>query len=101
MNKRQYERYPVSVRVSFLSGEQTIDALSRDLSLGGMFVDTGDALPYGTQFELTLVLPALPTPTALPATVRWSGPTGMGVQFGTLRAQQTWAINQLIRSVSP
>lgn len=100
MNKREHERYPARIRVAFTRNGKTIEALSRDISLGGMFVETGDALAFGTQLELLLVLPSLPEPTAVPATVRWSGSTGMGVAFGTLRAQQTWAINQLIRSVS-
>lgn len=94
--KRQYERTLVALSVAFLKDNVRIVARSRDLSLGGMFVETDKPLPYGTNFELAVTLPALPEPAVIEATVRWIGPTGMGVQWGTLRAKETWAINQLM-----
>jgi hypothetical protein len=97
LDKRQYERHPVSIDVSVLHGEQRFEARSRDISLGGMFILTDRPLPYGTACKIELLLPALPTPAVIEATVRWSGEDGMGVQFGALRARETWAINQLIR----
>jgi hypothetical protein len=96
-NKRQYERYPVSVEVVVRHGETRVVARSRDISLGGMFVLTDRPLPYGTPCQLEIKLPSLPSPAVIEATVRWAGPDGMGLQFGALRARETWAINQLIR----
>lgn len=97
VDKRRYERYPISVEVKFQHGEETVVARSRDISLGGMFVVTDRPLPIGTRCTLEVHLPPLPSPALIEATVRWTGPDGMGVQFGTLRARETWAINQLVR----
>ncbi len=95
--KRQYERYVVALDVAFTVESERVQARSKDVSLGGMFVVTDRALPYGTTFELEVKLPALPQPAVIEATVRWSGPNGMGVQWGLLRARETWAIHQLTK----
>ena len=96
-DKRQYERYAVEVEVVFERDGERVVARSRDISLGGMFITTDRALPYGTAVSLALTLPSLPSAANVDATVRWTGRDGMGVQFGSLRARETWAINQLIR----
>jgi type IV pilus assembly protein PilZ len=95
--KRQYERYAVALDVAFNVGSERVAARSKDVSLGGMFIVTDRALPYGTKFELEVRLPALTQPALIEATVRWSGPNGMGVQWGLLRARETWAIHQLTK----
>lgn len=74
-----------------------VEALTRDVSLGGIFILTDRALPYGTVAHFELRLPALPEPARIEGTVRWSAHDGMGVQFHSLRARETWAINQLAR----
>jgi hypothetical protein len=65
--------------------------------LGGAFIETDRPLPYGSRFEIELKLPALTTPAVIEATVRWTGGDGMGIQWGSLRARETWAINQLVK----
>ncbi len=74
---------------------------SRDLSLGGMFLESADLLPYGTQFTAAVELPALEAPALIRCTVRWAAGPGMGVAFGALRAAETWAINQLAALYTP
>lgn len=95
--KRQHERTPAVLPVSFELGGERIEARSRDISLGGMFITTERQIPYGTQLKVSVALPHLPEPAALDCTVRWSDPDGLGVQFGTLRGRETWAINQLLK----
>lgn len=74
-----------------------IEGRSRDLSLGGMFVETAQTLPYGSEVEVVVHLPALERPTTIRCTVRWVIAAGMGLQFGALRVAETWAINLLAR----
>jgi len=74
-----------------------IECVTKNISLGGMYLITEEELPYGTNVELELYLPALKEEVTLSATVRWSKPDGIGVQFGTLRAREVWAFNQLFR----
>lgn len=72
-------------------------AVSRDVSLGGMFMQCEVKLAFGEEIEVRLALPGLKDVTTIPATVRWHGPGGMGVQWRSLRARQVWALNRLFR----
>ncbi len=96
-NKRRYERYPVALVVTFEWQGAAIEARSRDISLGGMFIECATLVPYGAEITASVRLPALTEIAAIPCTVRWSGGAGMGLQFGALRARETWAINQLCK----
>jgi hypothetical protein len=94
--KRAHTRFPTRLRVSFEVDGRRIDCRTRDLSLGGLFLDTtAVSLPFGTELTLTLGLPLLAEPATVRGVVRWAIPTGMGVSFLSLRAAQTWAVNQL------
>jgi uncharacterized protein (TIGR02266 family) len=96
-NKRQFERINAQLTVCFANGDAVVEAKTRDVSLGGIFINTDRALPYGTVTTFEIDLPALPAPATIEGTVRWSSTDGMGVQFHSLRARETWAINQLAR----
>ena len=96
-NKRQFERISVQLLVRYPVGGEMVEAYTRDVSLGGIFINTDKGLPYGTVAVFEVRLPALPEPAKIEGTVRWSSSDGMGVQFHSLRARETWAINQLAR----
>lgn len=98
--KRQYQRAQVSLEVVLeVEGGRTLSALSTDLSPGGMFIETSDSLPFGTNVVVVCSLPKLET-ARLPAIVRWSKPGGFGVQFGLLGARETHAIGQVLRTAA-
>jgi hypothetical protein len=70
--------------------------LIKDLSLGGLFVESKHTPPFDAQ--LTLVLRGVTTrELRLPATVRWSESHGFGVQFGLLGAYATHVIVDLVK----
>jgi hypothetical protein len=83
--------------VRFKQGATVVEAKTRDVSLGGVFIVTDQALPFGTVAVFELDVPAVPMAAKIEGTVRWSSADGMGVQFHSLRARETWAINQLFR----
>lgn len=94
--KRAHTRFPTRLRVSFEVDGRRVECRTRDLSLGGLFLDTtAISLPFGTALTLTLGLPLLAEPVPVRGVVRWAVSTGMGVSFLSLRAAETWAINQL------
>jgi uncharacterized protein (TIGR02266 family) len=97
-NKRQFERVSAQLLVRFSADGALVEAYTQNVSLGGMFINTHKVLPYGTVAVFEVHLPALPEPAKIEGTVRWSNSDGMGVQFHSLRARETWAINQLGRS---
>lgn len=95
-DKRAHIRVPTRLRVVYTHGSVRVEARSRDLSLGGMFVEGVRAPPFGTELDVELSLPALARPAVIRCVVRWVKSDGMGLAFGPLRAAETWAINQVV-----
>lgn len=95
--QRKYHRVPVSVEVTCILDEGAeFDGLAKDISLGGMFVESQRELVFGT--SLSLVLRGVATrEVRLPAIVRWSEPRGFGVQFGLLGAYATHVVVDLVK----
>jgi type IV pilus assembly protein PilZ len=99
---RRYQRAPVDIAVEFAAkGSSTRSSgRAKDLSIGGMYLQTTSPLPFGSEVVVHLVLPGQKAPMALPAVVRWSRPTeGMGLQFGLIGARETHAITELTSKV--
>ena len=96
--RRQYFREPVALDLVLLCDGARTPGRTRDLSLGGMFIETDRRLPFGTQVVLEVVVPGAPTPVTIDATVRWADADGVGVQFAALRAVAVWALHQVLRA---
>jgi type IV pilus assembly protein PilZ len=95
---RQYQRAPVDIAVEFEAkgSPKRLSGRAKDLSIGGMYVQTATPLPFGSEVVVHLTLPGQKAPMSLPAVVRWSrAPEGMGLQFGLLGARETHAITEL------
>ena len=88
------------------AGQKQFQAHTRNLSLGGMFIETAEDLPLQTTVELRFKLPAQPEPVEVSAEVRWREPgegalqPGLGVRFHGLRARDVWAFNRLFQGGS-
>ena len=94
---RKHPRRLVDLDVAFQrEAGARIDARSRDLSLGGMFIETSAPPPYGTPVRVYMTLPGLDAETTVEAVVRWTTPIGMGVQFGVMGARDTHALVSLL-----
>jgi hypothetical protein len=68
------------------------EATGRDISLGGMFVETDIPCRFGERVIVRLTLPAGKCQMDLAGVVRWTCPDGIGVQFGRLGARDTHEI---------
>jgi PilZ domain len=94
-DNRKYPRKAVEAIVAFQAGEgPRVDARCRDVSLGGMFIETSPPLPYGAKLRIYLPLPGLDA--GIECVVRWAKPDGMGVQFGAMGARETHALTRLL-----
>ena len=95
--KRVHPRSPLKVAVTCeLDGAAPISGSAKDVSLGGMFVETTAPSPaFGTKLTIVCRLPGLDRDARLPAVVRWTKAGGFGVQFGLLGARETYAITKL------
>ena len=99
---RRYQRAAVDVPVEFApkGSRERAPARATDLSLGGMYVQTGEPLSFGAELVVYVSFPRQKTPFALPAVVRWVRPGhGMGVQFGLIGARETHAITELTKAL--
>ena len=95
--RRVHERYDRQLKVTVAHAGGKLECESKNISLGGMYLICEGTLPYGTQVKLQFHLPALKEQAQIEGTVRWQKPDGMGVQFGSLRAREVWALNQLFK----
>ncbi len=98
--KRVHPRSPLQVAVTCeVDGGESLTGYVKDISLGGMFIDTDEpSPPFGTKLTVVCELPGLDRDARLPAVVRWTKPGGFGVQFGLLGARETHATTKLHRS---
>ncbi len=85
--------------------EQLQGAKTRDLSLGGVFINSKARPAFNMRVHLRFTIPSQKEPIEVGGVVRWSDPGGFGVQFDGLRARDVWAlarfIDQLQRSALP
>ena len=98
---RRYQRAAIDVPVEFGARGSTerIAGRARDISLGGMFIESLTPLPFGAGLVIHVTLPGQKSAFALPGVVRWlRGSDGMGVQFGLIGARETHAITELTKA---
>lgn len=99
MEQRRHHRVSLEQPVTFASeGGQGGQGLGRDISLGGMFVQTTEPADFGADVEIQIALGRNDAPMRLRGTVRWTRDDGMGVQFGPVGARDTFAITEFVRA---
>ena len=100
IEQRRYARAPINAPLSFsVKGKSEPAAgLGKDISLGGMFIETGSPAPFGAEVIVHVELPGSTEILALPGIVRWVRADGMGVQFGLLGAVETHVITEIGRA---
>ncbi len=100
--RRSDPRYDRRVDVEIISDGQQIQAVSQNLSLGGMFVETTELLVEETPVRVRFHIPTQPEPVEVAGEVRWvyraEKGSGMGIRFHGLRAREVWALNRFFQS---
>jgi uncharacterized protein (TIGR02266 family) len=87
-NRRTTARVAITIPMSFRAGQTIAAAQARDLSKGGVGIQTMEPLPAGTPLQLTMRLPGVPAEISAFGRVIWSDRrVGMGVQFERLPAE--------------
>lgn len=96
---RRYQRASIDVPVEFVAkgSAERVPGRAKDISVGGMYVETAAPLAFGADLVLYLTLPGQKSPFSFPAVVRWRSAQGMGVQFGLVGARETHAITELTK----
>ena len=93
-NVRSSQRYEVKIDVELTLGEKQHVVKTRNLSLGGVFVDTDVKPPFNSRVSLRFSIPNQREPIQVGGVVRWVDPGGFGVQFDGLRARDVWALGK-------
>ncbi len=100
VDKRRHERLKQSALVDFSDGNIFIRGEIRDISLGGMQIESLRGLPRGT--EIVIVLP-IGEATKIRGTVRWVRKEGlkyfMGVKFHDITPDLEASIKDVIQSL--
>jgi hypothetical protein len=97
-DKRLHPRVPIDVTFTCeRAGGESFSVHAKDISIGGMYLDSGEQPSFGTQVTMVGRLPGAKKDLRLPAVVRWVKPGGFGVQFGLLGALETHLISELMK----
>ena len=97
-DKRSHPRVPLSANLTCeVKGAGSISGSARDISIGGMYIESDAQVSFGQEVTILLRLPNTKADARLPGIVRWLKPGGFGVQFGLLGARETHAISELFK----
>jgi hypothetical protein len=110
--RRRHPRVSLAVEVDLHSGSNFYAGKTRDISVGGLFVEAPVGLPQGSVVTLTLELGG--SKHELPCVVVWhlhesspsgapasGGVIGFGVEFGALPKNTREAIDRFMRERAP
>ena len=93
---RRHPRVAVAFAVSCERRDAPpVPGTTRDIGIGGAFVEASEPLPFGTELVIVVRLADRGPLLRLPAIVRWTRPGGFGIQFGLLGARETHALVEL------
>lgn len=98
-HRRSDRRYDRRLPIDIAFEGQSFSTHTRNISLGGVFVVSERALPFGAKVKLTFRVPTQTEITEVTGQVRWVEQEegvvrGLGIQFEGLRARDVWALNK-------
>jgi uncharacterized protein (TIGR02266 family) len=93
--RRKASRKPFSLSVEYATAHEILTDFPRDISSGGMFIETSASLSVGQQITLTFTPPNQKKPIKIAAEVAWTGPGGVGVRF----TSSSKALKKMIESL--
>ncbi len=74
---------------------EAISGYVQNISIGGMFIESETVLAFGDEVSVRFAPTSASGTFELPAVVRWTTPSGMGVQFKSIGVRETRAITDL------
>ena len=96
-------RYDRQLEIEVLFEGKKQISQTRNISLGGLYLESPTPLPIGTTVQLRFQLPTQPEPVEVAGDVRWvvkkdGAHNGIGIRFQGLRARDVWALNQFFQT---
>ncbi len=98
-HRRSDRRYDRRVAIDFSHEGSSFSGHTRNISLGGVFIETEQTLPFGARLGLKFRVPTQSEVIEVEGQVRWlemeeGRLRGIGVRFEGLRARDVWALNK-------
>jgi uncharacterized protein (TIGR02266 family) len=98
-HRRSDRRYDRRLEIDVIHEGRTMSSFTRNISLGGVFIDCDQALPFGAKVQLKFRVPTQTEQTVVDGQVRWvemeeGQVKGIGIRFEGLRARDVWALNK-------
>ncbi|MGB8720833.1 MAG: PilZ domain-containing protein, partial [Desulfobacterales bacterium] len=81
VEKRELPRRPSALVVTYTDACRRYEDLARDISAGGLFIETRERFVVGDQIGIAFRLPDVSAPIRLSGKIVRTSPTGIGVQF--------------------
>lgn len=99
VEQRRFTRVPIDAPLTFtLKGRNDWkEGIGRDISVGGMSIETTERIAFGGEVEVSVQLPGDDDIFLLPGVVRWARDGKIGVQFGLLGARETHVITEIAK----
>jgi uncharacterized protein (TIGR02266 family) len=101
MDDRSHQRIPYAVQVEFRTASSFLVAYSVNLSRGGLFLETTNDAPVGSEITLQFTVPGA-GPMLITGRVSWrrekgnEGPGGIGIEFDDIRDSVGEIIDRLV-----
>ncbi len=105
IDNRVHHRIPVQLLVDYRSDGHYLFDFCKDLGVGGVFIQTSEPLPMGSEISLTFTLPDSKETLDAKGTVIWAQSVvagrseltpGMGVQFHSFAPEQRRLLEEFV-----
>jgi len=93
---REKPRRPCLINATYRVQDQKFESYILDISIGGVFIETGAKFPVGKELLLKFSLPGHPQPFSLRGKVVWQNAKGFGLEFENVSDFQTDLLNAFV-----
>ncbi len=96
VSMRGYIRKKCLISIDFSFQNNSYKGYVLDISPVGVFIETSEPIPVGTEIKISFLLPTHKKPLALVCMVAWIGQNGIGVAFKKLTKHQEKIIKSFV-----
>jgi len=79
--QRQYARKPYFMTVDYAVRDRCFRDFIKDISAGGVFIETHHLFPVGETISLSFMVPRYPVPVKIAGRIARVSPDGLGIEF--------------------
>lgn len=98
--KRVHDRVACLITADCVYQSRAFNHYVKDISLGGVFIETTESPPEGEEIAMTLSFSHHPKPFKIAGEVVRKTPSGIGVQFKTMSQVQQELIQNIVQQVA-